>query len=222
MLDSYTWQAFFFAPFGDRLGLNNIISSQLWLTGLSVRKSGWGLALQMRLKEDQVTSLCLRLVYHVLLDLIWDSINQVFNTLFLFVSEFRLPPTKPNLSPDPAYWLFPVFIWPVHSAWDTLLNCPKIFIIEKKLTSKDFILKKGLKKLRHTVNLALQVADDYRRALQERDITWYRLRHVALWGAKLCSNASSFHANIDATVFNMTLNFSAEVVAGCVFFLSPM
>lgn len=63
---------FSFAPFGDRLGLNNIISSQLWLTSQGVTKSGWGLALQMRTKEDQVASLCL-LVYHFLQNLIWDS-----------------------------------------------------------------------------------------------------------------------------------------------------
>lgn len=88
MLDLYTWQpVFFFAPFGDRLGLNNIIASQLWLTSLGATKSGWGLALQMRMKEDQVTSLRL-LVYHFLLSRICGSINQVFNALFVVESSF--------------------------------------------------------------------------------------------------------------------------------------
>lgn len=64
-LASFCFFVFFFAPFGDRLGLNNIISSQLWLTSPGATKPGRGLALQTRMKKVQVVSLCL-LVYHFL------------------------------------------------------------------------------------------------------------------------------------------------------------
>lgn len=38
----------FFTPFGDRLGLNDVTSSQLWLTSCGDTKLGWALALSMR------------------------------------------------------------------------------------------------------------------------------------------------------------------------------
>lgn len=77
---------FFFTPFGDRLGWNNITSSQLWLTSLSDTKLGWLLA--PRMKEKQVATRCL-LVYVSVLGLIWDQADQAFNTVGQFTLSKR-------------------------------------------------------------------------------------------------------------------------------------
>lgn len=68
---------FFFTPFGDRLGWNNITSSQLWLTSLSDTKLGWRLA--PRMKEKQVATRCL-LVYGSVLGLIWDQADHKWSS----------------------------------------------------------------------------------------------------------------------------------------------